>query len=106
MAAQVIPEKIAGKNTAITLVFTDIDESYLLFFENSVLHHRSFEEGDHADATLNLTREMFYKMMTGQAGLKDLFFSEQLDIDGSRIKLAAFFASLDKPNGLYNIVTP
>ena len=45
-------------------------------------------------------------MMTGQAGLKDLFFSDQLNIDGSRIKLAAFFASLDKPNGLYNIVTP
>ena len=106
MAAQVIPEKITGKNTAINLVFTDIGESYLLFFENSVLHHRSLEEGDHADATLNLTREMFFKMMTGQAGLKDLFFSDQLNIDGSRIKLAAFFAALDKPNGLYNIVTP
>lgn len=91
---------------SVNIIFTDLDESYLLDIENAVLHHRPSEPGMEADATLRLTHDLFVQMLIGQAGLKDTLFSDELEVDGSILDLLRFFSLFDKPTGVFNIVTP
>ncbi len=90
----------------INFVFTDLAESYLLTIDNAVLHHKSSTPDASADATLKLTHDLFVKMLTGQAGVKDLLLSDELEIEGSKLSLAEFFSLFDKPEGKFAIVTP
>ena len=106
MATRLNPEKAEGKETIVNLVFTDIDESYVLELKSSVLRHYTREPHPDADATLEVTKNLFLDMMTGQAGLKDTLFGDELSIKGSRLDLIGFFRLLDKPTGTFNIVTP
>jgi len=91
---------------SVNFVFTDLDESYLLSIGNAVLHHKASTPDASADATLKLTHDLFVKMLTGQAGIKDLLLSDQLEIEGSKLSLAEFFSLFDKPEGKFAIVTP
>lgn len=91
---------------AVNIVFTDLDESYLLDIENAVLHHRPSAADTPADATLTLTHELFLQLLIGKAGLKEMLLSDELEVDGSTLDLARFFSLFDKPTGTFNIVTP
>lgn len=95
-----------GSQLTINLVFTDIDERYSLNIENAVLHHRSGLAEENANATIALTHELFLKMLTGQAGLKDTIMGDDLNIEGSRIDLLKFFSMIEPATGSFNIVTP
>jgi len=95
-----------GKNYKINLVFSDTGESYVLWIEHAVLHHRKGKPAGDAHATLTLTRPIWIKMMAGTAGIKNTLLSDDLKISGSRIDLMRFFALLDKPSGTFPIVTP
>ena len=53
-----------------------------------------------------LTRELLVRLGVGQAGLKELVMSDDLEVEGSRLKLLAFLSLLDKPDGRFPIVTP
>ena len=106
MAVRLNGPDAEGVDLKVNFVFTDLDESYLLEIGNAVLHHRPFRTADEADATLRLTHEMFIGMLTGQAGLKDLLLSDDVDLEGNRLDLLKFFSLLDKPEGRFNIVTP
>ena len=46
------------------------------------------------------------KLATGQAGLRDLVFSESFDMEGSRVDVLQLFSMLEKPDGRFPIVTP
>ena len=50
-----------------------------------------------ADATLRLTHPMFVRLLTGQAGLKELLLSDEVKLEGSKLDLAKFFSLFDKP---------
>jgi len=83
-----------------------VGESYLLWTENAVLHHRVAKPADpEADATLTLTKPIFIKMMAGTAGVKDTLLSDDLKTGGSRIALVRFFGLIDKAPGNFAIVT-
>ena len=45
-------------------------------------------------------------MLTGQAGIRETLFSDELDIEGSRLDLVSFFRLFDNPDGTFAIVTP
>lgn len=94
-----------GKNYKFNLVFGDTGETFVLWIEHAVLHHRKGKAQD-AQATLTLTRPIWIKMMAGTAGIKDTLLSDDLKISGSRIDLIRFFALLEKPLGVFPIVTP
>ncbi|MFT4822611.1 MAG: alkyl sulfatase BDS1-like metallo-beta-lactamase superfamily hydrolase [Halioglobus sp.] len=95
-----------GTEMTINLVFSDINENYSLYIENAVLHHRSgLAQGD-VSATITLTHELFLKMLTGQAGLKDTIMGDDLEIAGSRLDLLKFFSLIEFATGTFNIVTP
>ena len=59
-----------------------------------------------ADATVTLTRAFWIKLVTKQASIRDLIFSDDLDVEGDRLKLVSFFSLLDDPNEAFPIVTP
>ena len=105
MAASLDGPGAEGKEIKVNLVFTDIKESYVLWLENAVLHHRKAAAGD-TDATLTLTKPMFLKMMTGSANVKDLLFGNELKSSGSKVDLVRFFSLFDKAKGIFPIVTP
>ena len=91
---------------SVNFVFTDLGETYLLDIGNAVLHHRPSSPDAEANATLRLSHDMFIRMLAGQAGLKDLLMSDEIELEGSRLDLLKFFSLFDKPEGRFNIVTP
>jgi alkyl sulfatase BDS1-like metallo-beta-lactamase superfamily hydrolase len=98
----------AAEQDPLTLnfVFTDVGETHVLNLENAVLHHWKRDADPAAAATVRLTRALFLKLATGQAGLRDFVFSDELDVDGSRTALLAFFRLLDPIDPSFAIVTP
>jgi linear primary-alkylsulfatase len=106
MSVRLIADKAEGKNMTVKVTFTDLEESYLLTVNNSVMHHKKVDSQASADATLNLTRALFVKIIIGEAGLKETLFGDELSVEGSKLDLISFFSLLDKPTGAFNIVTP
>ena len=102
MAASLNGPRADGKQLLINFNFTDLKENHVLQVENAVLHHRIAAPVAGADATVNLTKPLFLKLVTGGAGLKDTLFSDELSIEGSRLSLLEFFQLLDKPQGNFN----
>ena len=106
MAVRLNGPKADGKNLTINLVFTDLNQSYVLHLKNAVLHHKMEPPDPEANATLNITHKMFLNLAMNTAGIKEFVFSDDIEIGGSKIDLIRFFALLDKPQGKFNIVTP
>jgi alkyl sulfatase BDS1-like metallo-beta-lactamase superfamily hydrolase len=98
--------KADGKRMRFNFVFTDVGETHVLELDNAVLHHRRGEPVVDADATVRLTRELLIRLGIGEAGLKDVVMSDALEVEGSRLKLLSFLSLLDRPDGLFPIVTP
>ncbi|WP_404363246.1 alkyl/aryl-sulfatase [Marinobacter sp.] len=106
MAVRLKAEDAEGESMTVKITFTDLQESYLLTLQNSVLHHRTAPEDTAADATLRVTRPMFVDLLVGNAGLRELLFSDDISFEGSKLDLVGFFGMLDKSEGRFNIVTP
>jgi alkyl sulfatase BDS1-like metallo-beta-lactamase superfamily hydrolase len=105
MAASIDGGKAADSNIRINLVFSDLNESYVLWIENGVLHFKKAPSDPEANATLTLTKAFFLKMMTGQAGASDLLLSSDVSTSGSRIDLGRFLLMIEKAPGNFPIVT-
>lgn len=106
MAARVDGEKADGKALKLNFVFTDVGETHVVDLENAVLHHHERAADAAATATVKLTRDFLVRMSTGTAGLKDMIFSDELKVEGSRFDVLSFFSVLDRPDGNFAIVTP
>ena len=107
MATRVNGAKAAESDpVTLNFVFTDLGETHVLNVENGVLHHWRRDAEPSAAVSVKLTREMFLKMVTGQVGLKEMIFSDDLDVDGSRAALLSFFSLMDPVDGNFAIVTP
>ncbi len=92
---------------SINFEFTDVNETHVLQLENAVLHHHREEAPDPAAvATVRLSRGFFLRMITGAAGIRDLVFSDEISVEGSRTALLGFFGLLDSTDGNFAIVTP
>jgi alkyl sulfatase BDS1-like metallo-beta-lactamase superfamily hydrolase len=74
--------------------------------ENAVLHHRQSDPVPGADATVHLTRDLLVRLGIGDAGVKDVVMSDELKVDGSRLKLLSFLSLIERPDGRFPIVTP
>ena len=71
-----------------------------------MLHARRGDPDPAAVATVRLTRDLLVRLVSGQAGLREVVFSDDLDVDGSRLELVCFLSLLDRPDGAFPIVTP
>ncbi len=106
MAVRLNGPKAEGKQYCLNIYFTDKATNYVLTLENAVLHNREAELQLTADATLRITHELFLRMLTKEAGIKDTLFSDNLEVDGSILDLVQFFRLFDNPSGIFNLVTP
>jgi alkyl sulfatase BDS1-like metallo-beta-lactamase superfamily hydrolase len=106
IAARLNGPKADGKDTKINMVFTDLGESWVLSLENAVLHAAPRAPDPSAATTVRLTRELLVRLITGQAGLRELVFSDELTVEGSRLELLGFLSLLDRPGKPFPIVTP
>jgi len=106
LATRLVGPEAEGEDTRIRFTFTDLGESYLLWLENAVLHHGPVEGDPEVDATVRLSHDLFLRLATRQAGLRELVFSDELDVDGSRLALLSFFSLLETPDERFAIVTP
>jgi alkyl sulfatase BDS1-like metallo-beta-lactamase superfamily hydrolase len=100
------PRAAAEEPVTLNFVFTDVGETHVLNLENAVLHHWQREADPNAAATVRLTRPLFLRLGSGDVGLRDFVFSDELDVDGSRTALLSFFGLLDRPDPSFAIVTP
>ena len=106
LAVRMNGPKAEGKHTLINFVFEDIGETHVVEIENSVLHHRLAEPREDADATMKIDRASWDEIVTGRATFQQKLLSGAIDIDGSRLALIGFFASLDAFDPAFDIVTP
>lgn len=97
--------KADGVELTLNISFSDLQTNYVLNIENSVLHAHQGAPDPKANATLSLTRPLLVKIISKQAGIKDLLGSPDMQVDGSLIDLVRFFALLDKPDLVFPIVT-
>lgn len=106
MSVRLDADKAHGEEHAIAVVFTDLNESYLLTVKNSVLHVQQDPHQGLADASLYLTRELFTRLLVGDVGLSEMLTSDSLEVEGSTVRLLSFLSLFETPNGEFNIVTP
>ncbi|GAB5451482.1 MAG: alkyl/aryl-sulfatase [Halioglobus sp.] len=106
MAVMLNGPKADGKSYTFNFEFTDRGEVHVLQLENAVLQHRTGEPAEAANATVRITHDLFLKILTRQAGIRDTLFSDEVSLEGSELDLVRFFALLDTPDEVFNIVTP
>ena len=106
MATRLDGEAADGEELTVNFVLTDVDESYVLQVENAVLHHAQRKPDPSANATIRVTQDLLLRLLTGQAAIRELALSGELDIDGSRVDLLRFFSLLSAPDATFAIVTP
>ena len=110
MAVRLKSEDATDKDWQVKINFTDLNESHLLWIENSVLHHRLLDSRtpleQEVNATLSLPRPLFVDMLIGEAGIKEMISSDDLSVEGSKIDLIRFLTLFEKPATSFGIVLP
>lgn len=107
LAARIVGPKADGADTTLNLTFTDLGQTWVLSLKNAVLHAAQRDPDPDANATVTLTRPFLVRLVTGQSGLRELVFSDELQVDGSRMALLSFLMLLERPpDEAFPIVTP
>jgi len=98
--------KADGQKLTLNFTFTDLNVNYIISIENAVMHYRKSDPDPNADATLKVTHDLYLDIALEIASLKDILFSDDIEFNGSKLKLLKFFSLLDKPDTRFNIVIP
>jgi len=106
MAASLNGERADGEDYVINIDMSDTGEHFVLSIENAVLHAAQEPARAGADAGIEITRELFLKLVTRQVNLQELLFSDELSLSGSKLALAGFFSLFDPADSVFNVVTP
>jgi alkyl sulfatase BDS1-like metallo-beta-lactamase superfamily hydrolase len=106
MAVMIDGPEADGEQYTFNFDFTDRGETHVLTLENAVLHHRMGTADPDANATVRITHRLFLDMLTGDAGIRDTLFSDEVSVEGSKLDLVGFFSLLDRPDETFDVVTP
>ena len=99
-------DKAEDERLKINILFTELEQNFVLSIRNSVMHYRELPTDPGADASIAISGSLFFQIMMKQVGITDLLTSEELEVEGSVLKLIKFFSLLGEPNDNFNIVTP
>ena len=105
MAVRLNPEKAAGKKLKINFNFTDVNELYSVFLENSTLNNRQ-GNADDADTTITTTRATLDNIMLGKLTVEKGIESGAIKVKGTKGKFKELQGMLDDFEFWFNIVTP
>lgn len=89
----------------MNLNFTDLDEKYSLYVENSVLNHTT-KIAEKPDVSLVLTKATLDDVQLGNITLEKAIADGLIKLDGNPQVLKDFVGMLDNFNFWFNIVTP
>ncbi|WP_333607071.1 alkyl/aryl-sulfatase [Arsukibacterium sp.] len=109
LAASVNGPKADGAGLILHLHITDTAESFVLWLENAVLHHRPLRPEvtqPAAEVSLHITKPLLLQLLTGSAGISDLLLNKNVQLSGNTLQLVTFFRLLDKAPENFPIVTP
>lgn len=110
MAVRLKAEDAADKDWRIIIKFSDLDERYTLWIENSVLHHAKIsaeqERALSVNASLTISHDFFIRMLIGELGLKETILSDDLTVTGNRLTLMRFLGLFEKPDPSFALITP
>ena len=108
MAAQFNGPDAEGVDISIAVRFTDLGENYLLWIENSVLHHRRIDDSlpEDLNSTIDITHGLFLDIILGEADFVTILSSDEVQFSGSRLDLLKFFSLQDRQTEAFSIVTP
>jgi alkyl sulfatase BDS1-like metallo-beta-lactamase superfamily hydrolase len=106
LAVRLNGPKAEGITITINFNFTDVEEQYVLYLENSVLNYDRDRQASHADATLTLTRDTFNEIATKHASFQGKILRGEIKLKGNPLKLRKLFSLLDDFEFWFNIVTP
>lgn len=99
-------QKTDGLQAAISLVFTDLRETWALELSNAVLNNTKNRVLKNPDATITLTRPAFLAMLLQGKKLPELVQAGAVKVEGNPQVLAAVFGNVESFNPYFNIVTP
>lgn len=105
MAVRLNPEKAAGKKLKINFNFTDVNELYTVFLENSTLNNRK-GNADDADSTITTTRATLDSIMLGKLTVEEGIKNSAIKVTGTKGKFKELHGMLDDFEFWFNIVTP
>lgn len=108
MGIQLDAQKAEGKNITLNWVFTDVDEKYTLFLENSVINHWPNSEVDNPDATIIMERTTLDAFLLGEVKMEEAIKSGKIQIKGDEKQFMMVLGCLVNLNQYFyfNIVTP
>ncbi len=106
LAARIDAEKAEDESVTINITFRDLGESHVLWLRNAVLRHRRSAPDPEAEATITLTHRFFLRLIAQEASVREMLFSDELEVEGSRLALVGFFSLFDRPAPGFPIVTP
>lgn len=99
-------DKADGERLKINVLFKDLNQNFVLSIRNSVMHYRELPLDKSADASVTISRNLFFQVMLQQVGIDELLTTDELTVEGNVLKLIKFFSLLGEPNDNFNIVTP
>src|SRR5690606_12223071 len=106
LAARLDGPNADGERATFNFGFTDAGDTPVPQLATALPHHRRGDPAPDAAATVRLTRELLVRLAAGEAGLRELVFSDELAVEGSRLALLNFLRRFDRPAGAFPIVTP
>ena len=90
----------------LNFLFEDTGQTFVIEVSNGVMRHYERAAQDGADATVNLTRDFWLRLIQQEAGLMDMITSSDFRVSGDRAALLRFFSLLEQPEPAFEIVTP
>ncbi len=106
MGIRLNSQKAEGKKIRINLNLIDKKQSYALEMENSVLIYTQNKKFKDADATLNLTRNIFDELTLKQKNVMQAISEGDIKLEGNKQKLDEFMSLFDTFAPMFNIITP
>ena len=99
-------EKTDGMKAAISMVFTDLNETWALELSNSVLNNTRGRALKNPDATLTLSRPAFLAMLLQGKKLPELVQAGLVKVEGDAKVLTSVFANIVTFDPNFSIVAP
>ena len=99
-------QKVDGMNIGISMVFTDLKETWALELSNAVLNNTKGRVLKNPNVTLTLTRPVFLGMLLQGKNLPELIQAGLVKLDGDPKAFGAVFANIETFDPFFNIVTP
>ncbi|MDO8361641.1 MAG: alkyl sulfatase dimerization domain-containing protein [Actinomycetota bacterium] len=99
-------EEVGGVAITVNLMFTDIDEQWVLGLSNRALHYRPSRQSPDAHVTITTTREAFSAVVAGERTLDAVVASGELSGEGDLGALRVIVEHLDHFSSGFPIVEP